>query len=102
MPYIRFLNDEFEQFYSTQKTSFSFGLPPTEDVVLKRHFSFKQRTVRASLHSSQLPLTNVALSGGNNRATTLFLYASPYRAIVHPYRPQVQHHIGATTILTRG
>ncbi|MDP2169832.1 MAG: hypothetical protein Q8J96_05365, partial [Rhodocyclaceae bacterium] len=43
-----------------------------------------------------------ALSGGNNRATVLFLNASPYRAIVRPYRPQVQDHIGATTILTRG
>ncbi|MDP2829065.1 MAG: hypothetical protein Q8O37_10730, partial [Sulfuricellaceae bacterium] len=44
----------------------------------------------------------LALSGGNNRATTLFLNASPYRAMFHPYRPQVQDHIGATTILTRG
>ena len=43
-----------------------------------------------------------ALSGGNNRATALFLNASPYRAIFAPYRPQVQDHIGATTILTRG
>ena len=46
--------------------------------------------------------TYMALSGGNNRATALFLNASPYRAISHPYRPQVQDHIGATTILTRG
>jgi len=44
----------------------------------------------------------LALSGGNNLATTLFLNASPYRAIFRPYRPQVQDHIGATTILTRG
>ncbi len=44
----------------------------------------------------------MALSGGNNRATVLFLNASPYRAIFRPYRPQVQDHIGATTILTRG
>ena len=43
-----------------------------------------------------------ALSGGNNRATALFLNASPYRAIFRPYRPQVPNHIGATTILTRG
>ncbi|NML29132.1 helix-turn-helix transcriptional regulator [Zoogloea sp. G-4-1-14] len=43
-----------------------------------------------------------ALSGGNNRATALFLNASPYRAISHPCRPQVQHHREATTILTRG
>src|SRR3989338_4189111 len=46
--------------------------------------------------------TTLALSGGSNRATTLLLNASPYRAIFHPYRPQVQDHIGATTILTRG
>ena len=44
----------------------------------------------------------LALSGGNNRATVLFLNASPYRAILHTYRPQVQDHIGATTILTQG
>jgi hypothetical protein len=44
----------------------------------------------------------LALSGGNNRATVLFLNASPYRAIVRPYRPQVQDHIEATTILTWG
>ncbi|HQU25372.1 MAG TPA: hypothetical protein PKX13_13970, partial [Acidiphilium sp.] len=44
----------------------------------------------------------MALSGGNNRATTLFLNTSPYRAIFHPYRPQVKDYIGATTILTRG
>jgi hypothetical protein len=43
-----------------------------------------------------------ALSGGNNRATALLLNASPYRAIVHPYRPKVSDHIGATTILTQG
>ncbi|MEW6132846.1 MAG: hypothetical protein AB1591_06705, partial [Pseudomonadota bacterium] len=43
-----------------------------------------------------------ALSGGSNRATALFQNASPYRAIFLPYRPQVQDHIGATTILTRG
>ena len=43
-----------------------------------------------------------ALSGGNNRATTMFLNIAPYRAIVHPYRPQVQDHIEATTILTQG
>jgi len=46
--------------------------------------------------------TTLALSGGNKRATTLFLNASPYRAIVLPYRPQVQDYIEATTILTRG
>jgi hypothetical protein len=43
-----------------------------------------------------------ALSGGSNRATVLFLNASPYRAIFHPYCIQDQDHIGATTILTRG
>jgi hypothetical protein len=43
-----------------------------------------------------------ALSGGNNLATTRFLNASPYLAISHPCRPQVQHHKEATTILTRG
>jgi len=45
---------------------------------------------------------NPALSGGNNLATALFLNASPYRAIVLPYRPQDQDHIEAATILTRG
>jgi len=44
----------------------------------------------------------LALSGGNKRATALFLNASPYRAIFRPYRPQVPDHIGATTILTQG
>ena len=44
----------------------------------------------------------LALSGGNNLATALFLNASPYRAIFRPYRPQVQDHIEATTILTQG
>src|ERR1035437_3831923 len=44
----------------------------------------------------------LALSGGSNLATALFLNASPYLAIVLPYRPQVSDHIGATTILTRG
>jgi hypothetical protein len=42
----------------------------------------------------------LALSSGNNRATTRFLNASPYRAILDPYRPQVERHIEATTILT--
>jgi hypothetical protein len=44
----------------------------------------------------------LALSGGSNLATVLFLNASPYRAISHPYRPQDQHHREATTILTQG
>jgi hypothetical protein len=43
-----------------------------------------------------------ALSGGNMRATTRLLNASPYRAIFHPLRPQVRHRKEATTILTRG
>jgi hypothetical protein len=43
-----------------------------------------------------------ALSGANKRDTTLFLKASPYLAIFRPYRPQVNNHIGATTILTQG
>ena len=51
---------------------------------------------------SEATTPTLALSGGNNRATALFLNASPYRAIVCPYRPQDQHHIGATTSLTRG
>ncbi len=41
------------------------------------------------------------LSGDNNRTTVLFLNASPYRAIVRPYRHQVQDPIEAPTILTR-
>jgi hypothetical protein len=43
-----------------------------------------------------------ALSGGNHLATTLFLNASPHRAISPPRRPQVQLPIGATTIPTQG
>ena len=46
--------------------------------------------------------STAALVGGSNRATILFLNASPYRAIFHPYRPQVSDSIEATTILTRG
>jgi hypothetical protein len=43
-----------------------------------------------------------ALSGANKRDATLFLNASPYLAIFRPYRPQVNNHIGATTMLTQG
>src|SRR3989339_458825 len=47
-------------------------------------------------------VTTSALSGGSNRATALFLNASPCLAIDLPYRPQVRDHIEATTILTQG
>jgi hypothetical protein len=43
----------------------------------------------------------LALSGGSNRATALFLNASPYPAMFRPYRPRAQDYNGATTILTR-
>lgn len=44
----------------------------------------------------------LALSGASNRAAALFLNASPYRAIFHPYRPPVPDPIDATPNLTRG
>ena len=50
-------------------------------------------------HTCFATAPTLALSGGSNRATVLLLNASPYRAIFRPYRPQVQDHIGATTIL---
>jgi hypothetical protein len=64
--------------------------------------SSRQRSnVRTETPTSRDTAPTAALSGGNNRATTLFLNASPYRAIFHPYRPQFHHHKEATTILTR-
>ena len=59
-----------------------------------------RRGLRLGTPISFATAPTLALSGGSNRATTLFLNASPYRAIFRPRRPQVQDSIEATTILT--
>jgi len=82
-------------------------LPASSSAAMVITASSQPRAVQRSNVGAVTPISldtspTSALSGGNNLATTLFLNASPYRAISPPRRPQVQLLIEATTILTHG